>query len=67
MAPDSAILGGRFSCITETGALQHSAQVNHLLRGDGFVLGRLEGLRLVPEDYEKFPVVGLFDLCHRLK
>jgi hypothetical protein len=53
--------------ITETGILQYSTQVNHLLSVDAFVLGRLKGLRLVPEGYMELPVVSLFDLCDRLK
>ena len=61
-------LGWSFLGITEAGTLQHSTQVNHLLSVlMRLWLGRLKGLRLVPEGYEESPVVGLFDLCHRLK
>jgi hypothetical protein len=50
-----------------SGALQHSAQVDHLLGVDAFVPRRLEGLCLVSEGHEKPAVVCLFDVGHRLK
>jgi len=53
--------------MTEAGTFQHAAHVDHLLSADAFVLGRLQGLRLVPERYEEFPVAGLFDQCHAVK
>ena len=53
--------------ITEASTLEHATQVNNLLGVDGLVRARFKGLCLVPEGDEEFPVVGLFDLCHRLK
>jgi hypothetical protein len=53
--------------ITETGAFEHSTQVDYLLGVDGFVRARSKRLGLVPEGDEEFPVVRLFDLCHRPK
>jgi hypothetical protein len=63
----SASLGRCFLDITETGAFEHSTQVDYLLGVDGFVRARSKRLGLVPDGDEEFPVVSLFDLCHRPK